>query len=483
MKINACTINPAFSGKTKQNKNVTEKIMPKQVTPFMEQKPASVSFSGAFLSSIFAKKVEKTPPAQNPPSEFATEISKGIKDVMDVDIPPENFHNIVSPNELREILPQLKETNFVCSKENIAKGVYIADLDYQSKYSCAKENVYQILDDVAVFANKYHKKTGKDLIFALTDRDALDGLQQTVRIFGENPHKFQHVKLVPAVKISYAHEAPESKLKFENSDMLIYGVNPYSKNIINFLDSTVNSRKKMSVNFIRQVNELYPEFSYNIKEFSIQNRLKYKRDYTVSNLYWRAREYAERKGGSAITGELPPEQILLDADDILDNMEELYIGSDFRSYSAQGSDIITEEKVNKDIEKVFKDYSTHYDENKGKVVSTAENLYDEMIDSFASEPQKPVLAFASPYYFSHYFSDNKSVLTEDTMKKVTEFMQNLRDKSQGMLIAFESLSPGYDLDVILGKDTIEKFNNYIRENTDLYEVGGTFAKRKESEFI
>ena len=36
--------------------------------------------------------------------------------------------------------------------------------------------------------------------------------------------------------------------------------------------------------------------------FAQQNRIKYKKDFCVSNLYWRAREYAETKGDTAIKG-------------------------------------------------------------------------------------------------------------------------------------------------------------------------------------
>ncbi len=436
----------------------------------------NISFSGSFFSSVFLKHTNKNKNDTNV-SEFAKSISEDMKNVIGVYRSPNNCKNIMSPEELAQILPDLKEENFISSKENQKSGIYYADLDYQSSFSSGKENIFQILDNAAIFANQYYAKHGKDFIFALTDRDSIEGVQHAVRIIAENPNRFEHLKFIPGIKLSFAHDAPFSKLKYENSDMLVYGINPFSQNIIDFINSTIKRRQIMSVEFIKNVKNLYPEFSYDIKEFAEQNHLKYKRDYTVSNLYWRAREYAERKGGSEVSGKLPPEQVLQEADDILDNLEKIFMGSDYKAFSAIDSEIVTDEKVNKDIEQVFNYYSTHYDANKGKVVSFAENLYKDMINTFSQEPQKPIMALSSPYYFFHYFTNNKSKLTAKTLKKVIEFFKQLQQNSNGMLVAFETVAPLYDLDTILGNDTIDKFNNYVRKYTDFYEVGGSFAKR------
>ena len=49
--------------------------------------------------------------------------------------------------------------------------------------------------------------------------------------------------------------------------------------------------------------------------------------------------------------------------------------------------------------------------------------------------------------------------------------------SNGMIKAFESMSPSYEIDPYITLKTIEDFNNRIRENIDLYEVGGTMQNR------
>ena len=58
-------------------------------------------------------------------------------------------------------------------------------------------------------------------------------------------------------------------------------------------------------------------------------------------------------------------------------------------------------------------------------------------------------------------------------------MQELRDNSQGMLKSVETVVPSYNLDNESGisREKIVKFNDYIRQNTDFYEVGGSFSQR------
>ena len=52
-------------------------------------------------------------------------------------------------------------------------------------------------------------------------------------------------------------------------------------------------------------------------------------------------------------------------------------------------------------------------------------------------------------------------------------MKQTIEDSKGMITAFESVSPKYERDKNITKETINNFNNIIRENFDLYEVGGT----------
>ena len=98
-----------------------------------------------------------------------------------------------------------------------------------------------------------------------------------------------------------------------------------------------------------------------------------------------------------------------------------------------------------------------------------------MIETLSREPYKPEIAICAPFYLSHYFGEKES----EEFPKVVEFMQELRDNSQGMLKSVETVVPSYNLDNESGisREKIVKFNDYIRQNTDFYEVGGSFSQR------
>ena len=63
-------------------------------------------------------------------------------------------------------------------------------------------------------------------------------------------------------------------------------------------------------------------------------------------------------------------------------------------------------------------------------------------------------------------------------ENVIDFMQETIDKSDGMLTAFESISPIYPQDKYIQEGVIGNFNEKIRNALNLYEVGGTFDLMK-----
>ncbi|MBQ3641370.1 hypothetical protein II906_05550, partial [bacterium] len=248
-----------------------------------------------FITSTDYKKETKAI-SNEPASAFHNQLSEGIKKVFERNVPAQNLKNVMTPAEIREALPKLKRANFENSRENIENGIYCAELDYPSNYSDGEECATEILDRIAPIADAYKEKTGNDFMFAIADRDNIGGIQHTIRVLGENPEKYKNIKLIPAVKLTFAHEAPKSRLTYENSEVIAYGINPFSDNLINFTDHIILKRREMMLGFIKDIYKLYPDFGYNITQFAEQNELKYFKDYGISNLYWRAREYAERTG-------------------------------------------------------------------------------------------------------------------------------------------------------------------------------------------
>lgn len=430
----------------------------------------------SFLSKLASKMFEPYIPTeytgtveQVEVTDFHKEIAQGLTNKWGKIVPPSNLKSLVSPKEIKEILPSLQEENFSFTNEGYNDGTYFIDLDNDSVFSNGKYPLTELLDKVAIFADKYYAKHKKEFIFALTDRDSIESVQQAVRIISEDPERFKHLKFIPAVKLTFAHEAPTSNIGYENSEMLVYGINPFSENIVNFVNDSIDKRYKMILEFIRKVSSLYPDFAYNITEFVEQNRLKYSKNYTISNLYWRAREYAETKGGTVIKGsKINQEQVIKSAHAIINELDQVYTAS--RNRQTKSTFVNEDEQFNRSIQNVFDEYSTHEDKEKGKVVSSAENLYDDMIECFSKENEKPCIAFSAPYYLSHYFEEEPRT----DFKNVVAFLSELGKKSEGMLVAFETVVPRYEIDKDLQPKKLEEFNRFIRENTNLYEVGGSF---------
>ena len=162
-----------------------------------------------------------------------------------------------------------------------------------------------------------------------------------------------------------------------------------------------------------------------------------------------------------------------------------------------GSTLVKDdENINKTIKEVFKEHATHESQNDGKIIAPAENILKEMMELFKSEETRPVMAISAPYYLSHYFKDESG----KTFNAVVDFLKELHDLSDGMLIAFESKVPKYRLDDKLYKRRtanefpaeifnsthpkffdlkeqaeVRAFNNFIRNNKKIkfLEVGGS----------
>lgn len=451
----------------------------KFVPSFKSRNSSKNSFFKKIQNALYGTNIETIKPySTKEPTAFQMELAEGIKNQFDIDIPPQNFENIMTLDEFTKILPTLKGENFIFDGDYDENTLYFADLNNSTIFSNQKaETIKELLDKIEKQAKRYHDKTGKKFTIAITDKDNVNGVKQIIRIMGENPEKYEHFKLLPAVKLSFTHEAPTSKIGYENSEILAYGINPFSKNINDFLNNLISKRQEMARAFMEEIDKLYPDFKYDVEEFTDSYGLKYKKDYTVSNLYWRAREYAENKGGNEIRSiKSDSEKIYKDANSIIDNLG-LTVSMLDELDGVFGEEFDTnDEDLNKTIKELFYKYSTHEDEN-GNIISKAENTYEEIIDCLKKEKNKPTLAFSSPYYLSHYFEEEGH---NEDYENVIDFMQETIDKSAGMLTAFESISPIYPQDKYIQEGVIANFNDRIKNALNLYEVGGTFEIMKNS---
>jgi len=447
---------------------------------FIKQNRTSkqISFSG-FLSILGRGK--SAPADENNPSlSYAQRLQAGLKRISGRDIPAENFKNILDGNDLKKILPSLNIQNFVSSKKNQDAGIYSADLDYITSFSYnGIEDIFDVLNNAADYANRYHKKTGRNFLFSITDNDSISGMEHAVRYIAENPEKFQYLRFVPGVKMSFAHQAPNSNIGFENSRMLVYGINPFSQNLIDYTDDTLKRRRDMVYSFIQRAAELYKSYTYKSDEFAEQNGITLKKDLGQSNLYWRIREYLLSKEDAEMRGrELTPREINKFAEDIFAELDTVYKGSDdFHTTHLFIDNAYNTEDAVVMIKKLFEEYSTHYNPKTGGVESAAENTYSALVNCLDREVQKPVMSLSAPYYLIHHFEK----MGAEQFNNTAAFINLLIRLSKGMLIGFESAAPMYDLDRELTSEAVQNFNSQIKQKTGLYETGGSFATREKNE--
>lgn len=472
-----------INSNTKQNFKTSSTLQNMQKDTFIPSFKGEIQKKNSFFKKLqnafFTKETNEIKPyTNNPATDFQIELSKDIKTHFNRDIPPQNFENIMTLDEFKEILPNLKQENFLFNGNYEENTLYSIDLNNSTIFSNKKdETIKELLDKIEIQAKKYYDATGKKFIIALTDKDNIHGNRQAIRIIGENPKDYSHFKLLPSAKFSFIHKAPTSKKGYENSEILAYGINPFSKNITSFLDNLISKRKEMAESFIDELNELYPNLGYDVNEFVSDYSLLFQKDFTVSNLYWRVREYAENKGGNEIRSvETDSTKIYKDANSILDNLGTI-ITLPNEKIGAVGEKFSTsDDSLNKSIKELFYKYSTRENE-KGEIISNDAITSEELFECLKKEEEAPVLAFASPYYLTNYFEEENN---PNGYENVMDFMQELINNSKGLITAFESISPAYFADKNIKFDNIENFNDTIRENLNLYEVGGTFEIGKNS---
>ncbi len=445
-------------------------------TPSRKQSK-QVSFGGIFdfLFSIFGPDKPGLPDENDPSLSFAQKLSIGLNKEWGDDIPPEDLKNVWSSKELRKYLNKVKTENFISSKKNQRNGTYNTDLDYVTSFSYnGEESIYDVLTDAAKYANELYSNTGKNFVFAVTDNDTTQGLKYAIRLIGNNPEKFRHLMFVPGVRMSFAYRVSDTQC--ENNSLLVYGINPFSENVDRYILNNLLKRKNMIFEFIHNVSKVYGDSHFNEREFLRKNNIYLDKDFGQANLYLRIKEYINSKSDAEISGlNLTPKEIYQFSDEIFHGVDLRYSGSE--NYEKYGQRIASIKDSDGFLARyLFDKYSAKYDREKDEIVSDSENIFSDFIDCMKQETPAPIMALANPYYFVPYFEQKGTKQFPNMIK----FIQSLQKYSHGMIIGFESVSPLYKSDKELRKhkESIEDFNAYIKANTTLKEVGGSFARRE-----
>jgi len=347
-------------------------------------------------------------------------------------------------NELSATLSSLKPENYIASEANIQKGVFRADLRARSLHSDGKMSVEKLLDEVVAYANTLSEKNGSNskFIFALSDHDSVEGVQEAVKLIAQNPDKYKNIRFVPAVELGFVHAADKSANSFEVSEIVAYGIDPFSEKLTGFLNSTYEKRAKFVESFIKSLNETNAGATFSVDEFAKAYGINVSKIHK-NNIHWDLFHYGNTKkayGTSAFDKKYADfmSQDVGGAKSLWDMKQKahVYMDEDF----AEARDIREAMKP-----KLGKD---------GLISNLSENRFEEVIG--ALDETQVVIGLAHPYY-----------LADSKVSNVGDFVSGLIKKAKGMFKMTESYHQSYNG---VAQDKILNVNS-ILENLGLKPFG------------
>lgn len=145
-------------------------------------------------------------------------------------------------------------------------GVFHRDfrisLHNHTNKSDGQMSVQELLDqaveyaDEVVEANKHKEGVlAKDspFIIAITDHDTVDGCKEAVKIIANNPDKYKNLRVVFGTELSVENRVLGNNLtKPVPIHMVVNCINPFDKNLNEFLDATKVARKDVATRFFEE---------------------------------------------------------------------------------------------------------------------------------------------------------------------------------------------------------------------------------------
>lgn len=354
-------------------------------------------------------------------SPFAKSLAKSMTEVTGNKIHSKNLTCVMNGDELLKIIPKLEKKNYEFTPENFKNGIFTADLHSHSNYSDGKGYVKNLLEDAAEYADSLYKKTKQKFIFALTDHDTADGVKEALEIISSNPERYKNLRFVPGIELSFAHSASKSKNPCETSEILVYGINPFSENVSKFLNTIKEKRNSMINGFIDEASKKCPLTKFSFDEFS--KYYEYERYGNLMNIHWRVYHYAQTKHAvTKLAGRVHQEP------------DHLYAAIMKDSKGASVGILHNAGKLPKDIaesndfEGILKKYAPHFEHQ--KLIASSENTFEEIIDAFRNE-KNIFMAFAHPCCYAEH------------VKNPAEGLKYFVEHSAGLIKASESYHQAY----------------------------------------
>lgn len=393
-------------------------------------------FLGALTLVFFAKKGKS--PLEFTDEKYIENLAKNLSVAMGKNVEPQQLSCVMGKNELQAMLPKFEFENYNPTKENILNGILKADLHSHTLYSDGWGKVENILNDAANYADQLHKKTGENFIFALTDHDGLDGVKEALKIIAANPKKYENMRFVPGVELSFVHKLEKDSVKalrgcnneVEGSELLMHCINPFSKSLNEFIDNVRANRGGMVLNALDELSSNVKGVKF-LKEEMDEFYLKKPDENFIYNIHWRVLNYAQvknRVSQLAIERGENPEALyktLMEGFKIGKNEKSLYNFENYLKRNLMAPAAPMETSV---IDKICRKYFPKIENN--KIVAPTEHTFEEVINA-ASKEQGVFLSFAHPVFLAQNF------------KNPSENIGNYIKNSKGLIQATEKFHQGY----------------------------------------
>lgn len=380
-------------------------------------------------------------------------------------IKAENLKSVMTYEEFLSEISVLKPENFVASEQNIENGIFCADLHSHTNYSDGQGTVENILDGVADYANKLYLKTKKKFIFAITDHNGVNGVKEALSLIGQNPEKYKNVRFVTGAELSFVMPCEKGSLKYnrlhnqtECAEVLVYGINPFSKNVNNYFNNLYTKREQLWQTVLSELNSDFKELNLTKKE--ADNLFRNGKDnLCMFNNHWGILNYAQIKNKAVELSKETQKPLEFFLNMIKEN--QILNPYQFDEYLKHQNINTSTQITNEKIDKICKKHFPHIEQK--KIFSLDENTFEELISAFSKE-KNVVFGFAHPAFLFENINE----------QNIPHAIENYINASNGKLKISEKYHQAYNFAISrneMTQDFIDKINNII-DKYNLLFVGG-----------
>ncbi len=343
-------------------------------------------------------------------------------------------------------------------------GTFLADLHSHSNFSDGKISVQELMEQAANYGDTVNSINGKKFIFALSDHDGVEGVKEALKLIAENPAKYKNIKFVPASELSFIEHCSEGSSRFNKyhsdvqmPEMLIYNINPFSKNTDEFFSTLYAKRKSQVTNMINKANAENKGYNFSVEEYT-QLLDKSKGKYYLLNQHWNVHNYLQLKTRLVdIAREQKKDEKVFFEETIHALKAEKQTPNGLSKYlEAKNIETTTPETYER-ISNLSKEFFPKSE--KGRAVSDYENNFDD-IANFALK-EHAYLGFAHPGFTMQNFSE------EECFKKMRSYIM----RSKGTLRFAEKFHQAYPFGDEIGRDELAKYYK-ILDRFNLFNFGG-----------